>query len=417
MPTFGILTGGGSTFPTTNDRAILSKFTAPGSGTVTQINQRWHSSSTGADNFKGLIYAADGAGGIPGTRLGIGNIASVPAGGGDIASGGLSVAITGGVDYWIGSVIDAFSAVWECDAAGPGLSRMESCTYGTPAATWTQSGTGGATVNVYATYTAGTPPARVGKAFKAPSQLYGKANPFQFDKNKNAPDIFVADFFDTPTSGGPTTYTITPSGGFTLSGIAAYQRTNIIPVSGGLVFGGVAPYSKTNIIPVSGGLVFSGAATYQRTRQSQVSGGISLSGIATYLRTKIQQVSGGLLFSGVGGYSKTKIETVSGGIVYGGTGPMVFVPAAGGTTYTMTVSGGFTLSGAATYLRTKLEQVSGGILLSGAAIISKTKNEQVSGGVIFNGTGSMQFIPAGGGGGGDGTRDSLALNWHNTLGI
>jgi hypothetical protein len=154
MPTFGDTTAGGDTFPTTNDRAILSKFSPASSGTVTQINVRFHSTSAAGDTFKGLIYAADGAGGIPGTRLGIGDATSVPAGGGDLASTGLSVAVTGSVDYWIGAVINSSNSVFETDASG-GLSRMEACTYASPAATWTESGTSAAQVNAYATYLSG----------------------------------------------------------------------------------------------------------------------------------------------------------------------------------------------------------------------------------------------------------------------
>jgi hypothetical protein len=159
MATFGDTTAGGDTFPASSDRAILSKFTAPEAGTVTQINARFDATS-GADNFKGLIYAADGAGGIPGTRLGVGNSAAVPGGGGDIASDGLSVAISAATDYWIGGVGQGIALVWQCDVSG-GLSRMEGTTYAAPAATWTESGTGAGQVNAYATYTAGPPPPEV----------------------------------------------------------------------------------------------------------------------------------------------------------------------------------------------------------------------------------------------------------------
>jgi hypothetical protein len=115
---------------------------------------RFHSTSAAGSIFKGLIYAADGAGGIPGTRLGVGGATTVSAGGGDLASTGLSVTITASTDYWIGGVVDASGAVFEVDVSG-GLSRMEAVTYASPAATWTESGTSAAQVNAYATYVSG----------------------------------------------------------------------------------------------------------------------------------------------------------------------------------------------------------------------------------------------------------------------
>lgn len=155
MPIFGDNSAGGDTFPCSGDRAVLSKFTAPESGTVTAINVIYDASTTAGTNMKGLIYAADGAGGIPGTRLGVGSAVAVPAGGGDIQSGGLSVAITNGVDYWVGAVNDSFQSTFQMDASPSNGSRMEATTYASPAASWTQAGTTAGQLNAYATYTAG----------------------------------------------------------------------------------------------------------------------------------------------------------------------------------------------------------------------------------------------------------------------
>ena len=153
MPTFGDTTAGGDTFPCSSDRAVLSKFTCPTSGTLTQINVRFDSTSGSGENFKGLIYADDGAGNTPGTRLGVGGVTAVPAGGGDLASTGLSVALVGGTDYWIGAVIDGFQPVYQMDASPSNGSRMEATTYASPAASWTEAGTTGGQMNTYGTYT------------------------------------------------------------------------------------------------------------------------------------------------------------------------------------------------------------------------------------------------------------------------
>lgn len=155
MATFGDTTAGGDTFPCSGDRALLSKFTCPTSGTLTQINVRFDSTSGGGENFKGLIYADDGAGNTPGTRLGVGNATAVPAGGGDLASDGLSVTLVASTDYWIGAVTDGFFPVFQMDAGGAGGSRMEGTTYASPNAAWSEAGTSANTLNVYGTYTEG----------------------------------------------------------------------------------------------------------------------------------------------------------------------------------------------------------------------------------------------------------------------
>lgn len=155
MATFGDTTAGGDTFPASGDRGLVSKFTAGSSGTLTSINVRFDSTSGGGESFKGLIYADDGAGNTPGTLLGVGNATSVPAGGGDLQSGGLSVSIVGGTDYWIGAVTNGFNPVYQLDASPSNGSRMEAVTYASPAASWTEAGTTSGQLNTYGTYTEG----------------------------------------------------------------------------------------------------------------------------------------------------------------------------------------------------------------------------------------------------------------------
>jgi hypothetical protein len=149
MPRFGDETAGGDTFPCSGDRALLSLFTLTETADIVSIEARFHSTSGAGTNFKGLIYS-DNAG-VPDARLGVGAAVAVPAGGGVLSSALALSALPPG-NYWLGFVCDSFQAVAEEDASG-GLSRMEGTTYASPAATWTESGTGSGRINVYAEYT------------------------------------------------------------------------------------------------------------------------------------------------------------------------------------------------------------------------------------------------------------------------
>lgn len=149
MPTFGDTSAGGSTFPCSGDRALLGRFQLTENGNLTEIVVRFDSTSTSGSSFKGLIYS-DGAG-VPLTRLGIGATVAVPAGGGNLSSA-LALALSAGF-YWIGAVTDDFQSVFQMDATGIASSRMEAATYASPAATWAESGTSAAQMNVYGTYT------------------------------------------------------------------------------------------------------------------------------------------------------------------------------------------------------------------------------------------------------------------------
>lgn len=146
MATFGDTTQGGGTYPCTGDRALLSKFTAPENGTITDISAAFN--STGA-NFKGLVYSD--VAGEPSALLGVG--AATACINGYATSTGLSVAITNGTDYWLGSVVDSFAPSWTYDAATNVFRQWSSCTYASPPATWSTDDSGTVQTNVYATYT------------------------------------------------------------------------------------------------------------------------------------------------------------------------------------------------------------------------------------------------------------------------
>jgi hypothetical protein len=151
MARFGDDSAGSSSFPCSGDRALLSQFTLTEGADVTEIVAIFESTTTAGSSFKGLIYADSG--GAPGALVAVGAATAIPAGASETASA-CSVSLAAGT-YWLGLVTDSFEARVQCDASG-GLSRMEAATYSSPAATWSQSGTGTARLNVYAECTAAT---------------------------------------------------------------------------------------------------------------------------------------------------------------------------------------------------------------------------------------------------------------------
>lgn len=153
--TFGRTAAGSSTFPASADRAILSPFTVPQDCDLTRVYLRFNSTGTAGTNAKALVYANSGS--VPGARLGVSSAAAVPAGGGILEFNLSVLGLIAGQTIWMGGVTDSHFAVWRTTSGG-GLSRMEGTTYASPNATWTQSGTGVDSVNVWASYT----PAPVG---------------------------------------------------------------------------------------------------------------------------------------------------------------------------------------------------------------------------------------------------------------
>ena len=150
MPIFGDNTSGGDTFPSTNDRCIVSAYTLIEAGTATQINVLYDATTTAGCNSKGVIYADSG--GLPGALVIASAGVAIPGGGGDIAHSISPTALAAGT-YWIGSVVDSFQAVWSGEPTGGGLQRKEAHTYASPANPFgTPSGSGGMTVDAYVTY-------------------------------------------------------------------------------------------------------------------------------------------------------------------------------------------------------------------------------------------------------------------------
>lgn len=214
--------------------------------------------------------------------------------------------------------------------------------------------------------------------------------------------------YSVDSGGGPTEYTITPSGGVVFSGEPNVARERVFSVSGGVSFGGTADavLNKNYIISPSGGIVFGGAPNI--------------------LRERAIVPSGGIVFSGAAAFGYERILSPSGGAIFGGTGNITFEPTSG-TTYTITPSGGVAFSGASDVLRERTIAPNGGITFSGASTLQRERSIIPSGGIIFDGSatfnadhiivpnggivfggnGGMFFIPAGGG---SGLLDAQRLN-------
>ncbi len=156
MPTFGDTTAGTDTFPCDGDRAIVGKFTLSEAGDVQSITVFFAAGFSAGTSFKGLIYDDDGAGGLPGTRLAVGAAVAVPGTtGGELTSTLSSPVSLAAGDYWLGAVVDSFTARWNCDT-GVGGQRQEALTYNSPAASFGTPAAGTANrVSAYATYTTG----------------------------------------------------------------------------------------------------------------------------------------------------------------------------------------------------------------------------------------------------------------------
>lgn len=61
--------GGAGNWPTSADRALMSKAVVSATTDLTQFNLRTTAASTSGEQYKGLMYAADGIGGNPSTLL------------------------------------------------------------------------------------------------------------------------------------------------------------------------------------------------------------------------------------------------------------------------------------------------------------------------------------------------------------
>lgn len=150
MAVLGNNTAGGDTFPSTNDRALVSRYQASENGIITEVVMRFDATSASGASMKGLVYA-DSAGSV-GARLGVGAATAVPAGGGLVTSGSLSVSIVSGTWYWLGVVLSDFQPVLSIETTGTSQ-RKESLTYASPADPYGTPDGSSTELCVYANYT------------------------------------------------------------------------------------------------------------------------------------------------------------------------------------------------------------------------------------------------------------------------
>jgi hypothetical protein len=108
-------------------------------------------------------------------------------------------------------------------------------------------------------------------------------------------------------------------------------------VSGGIVFSGTAPITfvpatptgTTYTLTVSGGISLTGSSLYIRSRTQTTSGGYSFGGVGGYNRIRSLTPNGGFNFTGVQQLIRTRVEPVSGAISLGGHGSTIFIPSGG----------------------------------------------------------------------------------------
>lgn len=129
--TFGDTTPGASSFPTSNDRAIVRAFTLSENANLKAMTLYFDGSSTVGSFHKGLIY--DESGGLPNALVAVTEPGYLPPGGTSLV-----VPVTGSLSpgtFFAGGVADDFAARWTADS-GVGGYRKEGTTYASPAGTF-----------------------------------------------------------------------------------------------------------------------------------------------------------------------------------------------------------------------------------------------------------------------------------------
>lgn len=134
----------------------------------------------------------------------------------------------------------------------------------------------------------------------------------QGDDSTNQSRVASGGWEQIVSTGGATSYTITPSGGITFSGSGTEINTKVIDVSGGVAFAGTgsmafATTGTTYTISPSGGITFTGTGTQVQSKTITPTGGITFSGSGLDLRTKVIDISGGVTFGGTGSMTSNTI--------------------------------------------------------------------------------------------------------------
>lgn len=200
------------------------------------------------------------------------------------------------------------------------------------------------------------------------------------------------------TEAGPTTLTLTATGGILFGGGANIVGDPYV-ATGGILYSGTATIDDTKVsitqyFPL-GGIRYSGTAVIDSDYvQFNPSGGIRYSGTATVVSRSLLNYthvpSGGILYSGEAREPVLNFEP-SGGIRYSGTADTQFV-----SIFAHTATGGFQYSGEADVYTALNFIPSGGIVYSGAATVVAKKPVFVpSGGIVYSGEALSIFLPSG----------------------
>lgn len=196
--TFGDTTPGSSSFPTTNDRAIVRQFVLGEDAQVNGITLYFDGSSTVGSFHKALIYANDG--GLPGALVAVSEEGYLPPGGTSITVP-ITATLTGGT-YFSGGVANDFAARWTCDA-GVGGYRKEATTYATPAAFGASppTTTDGISVLIYYTPVGEPPPSGNVPKMRTPYERLPRGGDDVWDQVQ-ASVILTDDVFDAVIQSG-----------------------------------------------------------------------------------------------------------------------------------------------------------------------------------------------------------------------
>lgn len=137
MSILGDNSQGAATSPGNTDRALVTRFTAPDTGSNGTAYAYFGSSSTAGASAKWLAYTNNA--GEPGTLIFASAGQVVPAGGGLINFGSVTASWVASTEYFIGIVYDSFEAEVSVDDSLSGMdTEMANGTlsYATPPTNW-----------------------------------------------------------------------------------------------------------------------------------------------------------------------------------------------------------------------------------------------------------------------------------------
>lgn len=181
---------------------------------------------------------------------------------------------------------------------------------------------------------------RIATAYPESFPIQRRVNRFE---NPTFPNLLTS----TLAVGG-TTYTINPSGGFTLSGTALQLRERVYSpigsvnftgtntfirqrqysISGSIAFSGTAPFSTANtyVINPTGSITYSGTVVILHDKTYAPSGNITYAGTNTFIRQKTYAPTGTITFTGAPLIIKENVIQPTGNITFSGSSAITFVP-------------------------------------------------------------------------------------------